>query len=305
MAKKKNARQRREEEKNRIKAIIEKIKNKVVEKEETEEIVENNETKNVESIVVEPKKKSLAKASGVKSVFINNDEIIMTSFGRGNDAVIEKIIKDNNIDNENKDKPVYDVVAIENEGNIIKVQSERFKAIESANTEIPPERNGMDLIKRKDKLEEVYFGHTFNDNIHIQLIYNILDIEKILSVYINNIVYALGNLERKDTDEEKDLIGYSSARAKCEDFIENEKLEDRKKLLEEFIENGDRLGYFGNVFFKNDKELKSKKEIYNILGLLGSLRQFCFHYNEAVFENEEGKINQEYKSNSWLYNLGQ
>lgn len=78
MVKKKNARQRREEEKNRIKAIIEKIKNKVVEKDEAEEIVENNETKNVESIVVEPKKKSLAKASGVKSVFINNDEIIMT-----------------------------------------------------------------------------------------------------------------------------------------------------------------------------------------------------------------------------------
>lgn len=305
MAKKKNARQRREEEKNRIKAIIEKIKSKVVEKDEAEEIVENNETKNVESIVVEPKKKSLAKASGVKSVFINNDEIIMTSFGRGNDAVIEKIIKDNNIDNENKNKPVYDVVAIENEGNIIKVQSERFRAIESANTEIPPERNGMDLIKRKDKLEEVYFGHTFNDNIHIQLIYNILDIEKILSVYINNIVYALGNLERKDTDEEKDLIGYSSARARYEDFIENEKLEDRKKLLEEFIENGDRLGYFGNVFFKNNKELKSEKKIYNILGLLGSLRQFCFHYDKAVFENEEGKINQEYKSNSWLYNLGQ
>lgn len=53
------------------------------------------------------------------------------------------------------------------------------------------------------------------------------------------------------------------------------------------------------------KNLKVKRKFNNILGLLGSLRQFCFHYNEAVFENEEGKINQEYKSNSWLYNLGQ
>lgn len=295
MVEDKNINQTTEEEKNN---------SNIVEK-EAEEIVENNETKNVESIVVEPKKKSLAKASGVKSVFINNDEIIMTSFGRGNDAVIEKIIKDNNIDNENKDKPVYDVVAVENEGNIIKVQSKRSKNIENANTEIPPDKNGMDLIKRKDKLEEVYFGHTFNDNIHIQLIYNILDIEKILSVYINNIVYALGNLERKDTDKEKDLIGYSSARAKYEDFIEKQSLKNRKKMLEEFIENGGRLGYFGNVFFKDGKELKSEKEIYNILGLLGSLRQFCFHYDEAIFENEDGTENKEYKSNSWLYNLGQ
>ena len=307
MVEDKNINQTTEEEKN---------SSNIIEK-ENKETVENFETEIKVSMVVEHNKKSFAKASGVKSVFINNDEIIMTSFGRGNDAVVEKIIKDNNIDDENKDKPVYDVVAVENEGNIIKVQSKRFKNTESANTEIPPERNGMDLIKRKDKLEEIYFGHTFNDNIHIQLIYNILDIEKILSVYINNIVYALGNLERKETDEEKDLIGYSSARAKYEDFIEKVKLEKiekpeerrnlgkRKKLLEEFIENGDRLGYFGNVFFKNDKELKSEKEIYNIIGLLGSLRQFCFHYNEAVFENEKGKINQEYKSNYWLYNLGQ
>lgn len=295
MVEDKNINQTTEEEKN---------SSNIIEK-ENKETVENFETEIKVSMVVEPNKKSFAKASGVKSVFVNNDEIIMTSFGRGNDAVVEKIIKDNDIDNENKDKPIYDVVAVENKGNIIKVQSKRSKNIESANTEIPPERNGMDLIKCKDKLEEIYFGHTFNDNIHIQLIYNILDIEKILSVYINNTVYALGNLERKETDEEKDLIGYYSARAKYEDFIENEKLEDRKKLLEEFIENGDRLGYFGNIFFKNDKELKDEKEIYNILGLLGSLRQFCFHYNEAVFENEEGKINQEYKSNSWLYNLGQ
>ncbi len=40
-------------------------------------------------------------------------------------------------------------------------------------------------------------GRTFEDNIHIQLIYNILDIEKIRSVHINNIIYEINNLFRR------------------------------------------------------------------------------------------------------------
>ena len=88
MVEDKNINQTTEEEKN---------SSNIIEK-ENKETVENFETEIKVSMVVEHNKKSFAKASGVKSVFINNDEIIMTSFGRGNDAVVEKIIKDNNID---------------------------------------------------------------------------------------------------------------------------------------------------------------------------------------------------------------
>lgn len=322
MAKKKNAKQRREEEKNRLKAKIEKFKIKYAEQETvdkiTEEIAQSDKIMRTESILVQHTKKSLAKASGVKSVFIKDDEVIMTSFGRGNDAVVEKIIKDNNVDEKNT-KPAYEIVDIEKNGDLIKVQSRRCKNIESANTELPPEKIGMDLIRCKDKLEEIYFGRTFNDNIHIQLIYNILDIEKILSVYINNAVYALGNLERKENDKEKDLVGYLSARAGYNKVINkainDEKIKDRIEDLKEFIENGNRLGYFGDIFFKKEEVskngkkpkkvevLKSEKEIFDILALLGSLRQFCFHYDEAVFENEDGVIDKEYNDNYWLYNL--
>lgn len=193
MAKKKNAKQRREEEKNRLKAKIEKFKIKYAEQETvdkiTEEIAQSDKIMRTESILVQHTKKSLAKASGVKSVFIKDDEVIMTSFGRGNDAVVEKIIKDNNVDEKNT-KPAYEIVDIEKNGDLIKVQSRRCKNIESANTELPPEKIGMDLIRCKDKLEEIYFGRTFNDNIHIQLIYNILDIEK-YCLYISIMPYML------------------------------------------------------------------------------------------------------------------
>ena len=150
MAKKKNAKQRREEEKNRLKAKIEKFKIKYAEQETvdkiTEEIAQSDKIMRTESILVQHTKKSLAKASGVKSVFIKDDEVIMTSFGRGNDAVVEKIIKDNNVDEKNT-KPAYEIVDIEKNGDLIKVQSRRCKNIESANTELPPEKIGMDLIR--------------------------------------------------------------------------------------------------------------------------------------------------------------
>ncbi|MEI3163748.1 MAG: type VI-D CRISPR-associated RNA-guided ribonuclease Cas13d [Lachnospirales bacterium] len=124
-------------------------------------------------------------------------------------------------------------------------------------------------------------------------------------MYVNNIVYALGNLERDNSDDEKDLIGYATTLNSYDDFINKILVEGDKKLvkqnknIDKFIENGNRLGYFGNVFYKNKNELKDKKDIFDMLCLLGSLRQFCFHFNKANFEGVE-QI-----SNSWLYNLSQ
>ncbi|MEI3163749.1 MAG: type VI-D CRISPR-associated RNA-guided ribonuclease Cas13d [Lachnospirales bacterium] len=130
------------------------------------------------------KRKSRAKALGVKSAFLKDDDVIMTSFGRGNDAVVEKIIKNNEVKNINIDKPVYDVVGVEKETGIIDVVGSKRgintinKKGQYVNTQVSQKRMGMDLIQRKDKLEKVFFNENFNDNIHIQLIYNILDIEK-------------------------------------------------------------------------------------------------------------------------------
>ena len=135
--------------------------------------------------------KSSAKAVGIKSAFvINNDELLITSFGNGNKAVIEGKLK---FDECHKSATTIgetqnlENITFDNTEKIIKVQSKRIKNA-TGQTDDPLTRASntlgirQDVIGHKAKLEEKYFGNTFDDNIHIQLIYNILDIEKILAV---------------------------------------------------------------------------------------------------------------------------
>ena len=42
-------------------------------------------------------------------------------------------------------------------------------------------RNFKSDMVPKDIIEKMYFGETFDDNIHIQIAYNIMDIKKIFS----------------------------------------------------------------------------------------------------------------------------
>ncbi len=57
-----------------------------------------------------------------------------------------------------------------------------------------------DLLSEKAKLEARFFGKDFpDDNIHIQLIHNILDIDKILAPYINGISVTLNRMNPEVT----------------------------------------------------------------------------------------------------------
>ena len=248
-------------------------------------------------------KKSLAKAAGLKSTFIVDDEIIMTSFGKGNEAIIEKSIVGDNIHTINTDNPRFDVSP---EDNKFLIQSRRIpvKAVadnpmhtSAENSERPI---GQDAIHCKDTLEKQYFGRTFNDNIHIQLIYNILDINKILAIHSNNIVFCLNNLIRSENSEYTDFIGYMSTKNSYKVFCDpslDPRLKSDQKALSDinkqrksfglFVKNP-RLAYFGDTFYKlakNNKEKdvrKSDMEIYAILALVGQLRQYCFHERDTL-----------------------
>lgn len=50
------------------------------------------------------------------------------------------------------------------------------------------------MLQLKDVLENRYFDRSFNNDLHIRLIYNILDIEKILAEYTTNAVFAIDNV---------------------------------------------------------------------------------------------------------------
>ncbi len=223
-------------------------------------------------------RKSLAKAAGVKSAFAVGNDIYLTSFDRGNDAIVEKKITDTVVTNLRSDES-FEV----NENTItemsVPIKSKRISDLyaiadnplyrKDSATKVQP-----DKLLLKDTLEKLYFGKTFDDTLHIQIIYNILDIEKILTVYSINTIYCLNNLFGKESGEKEDLISKLTYQITYDEFKES-------KAHNEFIDfyNLNTLGYYGNIFFK-EKKKRSQKEIYDIIALIATIRQWCVHCEE-------------------------
>lgn len=244
------------------------------------------------------KKKSSVKAAGMKSILVSKNKMYITSFGKGNSAVLEYEV-DNNDYNQTQ-------LSSEDSSNIelcgvtkVNITFSSKHGLESGveiNTSNPTHRNGesspvrWDMLGLKSELEKRFFGKTFDDNIHIQLIYNILDIEKILAVYVTNIVYALNNmLGIKGSESHDDFIGYLSTNNIYDVFIDpdNSSLSDDKKAnvrksLSKFnaLLKTKRLGYFGLEEPKTKDNRVSeayKKRVYHMLAIVGQIRQCVFH----------------------------
>ena len=156
--------------------------------------------------------KSTAKIAGLKSTFtLTNDELLMTSFGRGNDAVIEKRVHTDSIE-DIVDKPAF-TLGKDSQGAISYQINGRNRSI--GHTDNPFHRKSLgvdltakeDMIHAKTALENRYYGKSFSDNIHIQAIYNVLDIEKILAIHSNNIIYTLNNFLRTEGVDLTDFVG--------------------------------------------------------------------------------------------------
>ena len=247
------------------------------------------------------KKKSSVKAAGMKSILVSKNKMYITSFGKGNSAVLEYEV--DKVDNDNYNKTQLsskDNSNIElgdvNEVNITFSSKHGFGSGVEINTSNPTHRSGesspvrWDMLGLKSELEKRFFGKTFDDNIHIQLIYNILDIEKILAVYVTNIVYALNNmLGVKGSESHDDFIGYLSTNNIYDVFIDpdNSSLSDDKKAnvrksLSKFnaLLKTKRLGYFGLEEPKTKDNRVSeayKKRVYHMLAIVGQIRQCVFH----------------------------
>lgn len=244
------------------------------------------------------KKKSSVKAAGMKSILVSKNKMYITSFGKGNSAVLEYEV-DNNDYNQtqlsSKNSSNIELHGV-NEVNITFSSKHGFGSGMKINTSNPTHRSGesspvrWDMLGLKSELEKRFFGKTFDDNIHIQLIYNILDIEKILAVYVTNIVYALNNmLGVKGSESHDDFIGYLSTNNTYDVFIDpdNSSLSDDKKAnvrksLSKFnvLLKTKRLGYFGLEEPKTKDNRVSeayKKRVYHMLAIVGQIRQCVFH----------------------------
>lgn len=300
MAKKLRGKELREQRENaklqKINVYKEKEKARQKEIEENANAINNSaKSKNTVEITDDNKnliKKSKAKAAGLKSTFIiSDDRLLMTSFGRGNVANPDKYISAEEILNAT-DKPCLDVK------NGKKAFTVSGRLIENATVDNPldsSKKHGQDQILCKDQLEKMYFGKTFEDNIHIQLVYKILDIEKIIAGHVNNIVYALDNILREDKEEHDDFIGYLGDRFTYEDFKKKSLYDAFEKLI-----NSKQIGYFGKVFVPEDangKPLKEadldafKEKCYHLLVILGTVRHATSH-GEEVYRKKMFDVNE-------------
>lgn len=243
-------------------------------------------------------KKSAAKAAGVKSVFAVGDTVYMTSFGKGNDAVLEKEIISTSCKNINSSEAVFDLTSVNDEK--YELESKRIKGLNATSYNpihhkaVKADKAPTDMLMLKDKLEEKFYGETFaNDNIHIQLIYNILDVEKILAQYSTNAVYAVNNLWRNEQSEDNDVFLCMTTDTPYDGAKEN-----AKAIVKELMANP-RRAYFYHVFFTDGgKKSPPRKEdkVYDILALIGKLRHWCVHGKDK--NNADGN-----SDNVWLYKL--
>lgn len=244
------------------------------------------------------KKKSSVKAAGMKSILVSENKMYITSFGKGNSAVLEYEVDNNDYNKTQLSSKGSSNIELHgvNEVNITFSSKHGFESGVEINTSNPTHRSGEsspvrgDMLGLKSELEKRFFGKTFDDNIHIQLIYNILDIEKILAVYVTNIVYALNNmLGVKGSESHDDFIGYLSTNNTYDVFIDpdNSSLSDDKKAnvrksLSKFnvLLKTKRLGYFGLEEPKTKDNRVSeayKKRVYHMLAIVGQIRQSVFH----------------------------
>ena len=240
--------------------------------------------------------KSKAKAAGLKSVFaLGNDKLLMTSFGNGSKALSDKYIENQQINDASQEA----VLKVSADGEDEFYVSGRV--VQEAVTDNPlhsKKKPGQDLIHCREKLEKLYYGRNFEDNIHIQLIYNILDIEKILAVQVNNIVFQINNIRRCADAEYDDLIGYLGTIRrddKYESFSRKERHKQRYENFKNLIQQP-QMGYYGNTFLPINKDgkllkydsneaesserIEFEKRCYYLLAVLGTLRQATAHGEE-------------------------
>lgn len=252
------------------------------------------------------KKKSSVKAAGMKSILVSENKMYITSFGKGNSAVLEYEVDNNDYNKtqlSSKDNSNIELRGV-NEVNITFSSKHGFESGVEINTSNPTHRSGEsspvrgDMLGLKSELEKRFFGKTFDDNIHIQLIYNILDIEKILAVYVTNIVYALNNMLGLENESNNDFMGYLSARNTYEVFTHPNESNFPQKTKDNINDSlskfnallkTKRLGYFGleEPKTKDTNALEAyKKRVYYMLAIVGQIRQSVFHDKSSKLDED-------------------
>lgn len=267
-----------------------------------------------------------AKAMGLKTVVVMDDSLAISSFAdkavagatfTEKSSTVEKITTLQGVVKEDNSKLLEAEVSARDITIKPKAGRDAFADVEvnPINMANPGLRKdiGADAVGIRPIIENIIFGNEFpKDNLHVQIAYNILDIKKILNVYINNIIYMFYNLSRSEQnltpEQMSDLIGtlysYSSAADAEKKYIDTNqasKLENLEKVKEMLKGASAYFTYFGNVF-KSDKPCATESEKqsnfennYTALRILSLVRQACVHdaitYKDSRLLGQAPQIN--------------
>lgn len=286
------------------------------------------------------KKKSSLKAAGVKGTFLYHGQLLMTSFAKAEEARLEKVIQLKEVTFEEK-PPIFSVALEAKKINVLGTNHIRAELPnptmigQLSATGQPSKRllkrqqrnkwllgKGIDAslidvnykLRHRAALENVYYGKTFPHTFNIQIIYNILDISKILAVYITNLTFVFNNLtqhhpihdENQDSFLEDDIIS-KAYDVTYEEFMNDPKYLEKKQLFLKLLgavrevkrkgEYPESSGYlFGQAFIEKivksntgnitDIIYRSDKDIYVLIKTLSFLRNDLVHYHSDLAKSE-------------------
>lgn len=277
----------------------EKAKKPVVENKPDTAISKDNKPKPNKEI-----KKSKAKLAGVKWIIKANDDVAyISSFGKGNNSVLEKRIIGDVSCNVNKDSHMYVNPKYTKKNYEIKNGFSSGSSLVTYPNK-PDKNSGMDALCLKPYFEIDFFGRTFTDNMHIQAIYNIFDIEKILAKHITNIIYTVNSLDRSYNQSGNDTIGfdlnycipyseYGGGKDSNGEPKNRFKWEKRDNFSKFYNEAKPHLGYYENIFYDHGEPI-SEEKFYNYLNILNFIRNNTFHYKDNDIELYSENYSEEY-----------
>ncbi|MBQ8178148.1 MAG: type VI-D CRISPR-associated RNA-guided ribonuclease Cas13d [Clostridia bacterium] len=251
-----------------------------------------------------------AKKIGLKSTLIFNDKIALTSFAKDktnskNSSNVESITSKTGDIVYSQNPTLFNAIVTKSDINLVPLKND-IKKVVGGKVSMANPANGVvskDYVGIKGALELKYFGKVFsNDNIHVQIAYNVADVKKILIPYVEQIIYLCYNLDRKKIDvagEEfkRDVIGttyfqssYKNFKSLMESSSSHTALKNLAKLnaVNALLDNYPvYYSYFGDVFRTPKKGkggkldynsiLESQDYNYNVFRTLSMIRQACTH----------------------------
>jgi hypothetical protein len=263
-------------------------------------------------------RRSMVKSHGIKSMFYGNHSLLLTALPNSSDNSSYFLFSDQGKPLSNLESAPFESVLVKPKTIFVNyLDGERSSSIRNPAYSATDFGPGGDRLGLKPFLENAIFGATVDDNVHIQICYNIISIQKELTIQINNVFSLINNLNRNSSAElplaeensssTLDFIGTFFYQDTYFSELEKAKSTPRAKRQ---IDNASQVvncarhynQYLSNIFcfsssdysrfWPSQSALPTPEEYnYNLIRLLSFSRQFLVHSSLAATDSEQKSLN--------------